>query len=1500
MRRNHLNLLCLPGFGPTSRDGWPGRSRFLFALVLSVIGTGIPAYGQGTWATVAPLPNARSQMGVTEGPDGRVYAIGGLTTAPPPYNAVNIAQAYNPANNTWVNIANLPTARYNLAVVSTGGLVYAIGGYSSSVLGTVETYNPATNAWTTAPPLPTPRQNLTAAVGSDGRIYAIGGSTDGGATTVSTVEAYNPTTRTWASGLTPMPTPRQGMSASMGNDGLIYVMGGLNNQQEVVLATVEAYNATLNSWSSRANMPTARTNPGSAVAADGTVYVFGGQLLSGQTLNTVEGYTASTNHWSTATSMPTARAPGGAAAGSDGRIYAVGGFGFTTGYVPLGVVEAFAPTLNTITTLLASPNPSAADQDVTLTATVSPNTATGTVTFLDGQSTIGAATLSNGAATLTLSTLPQGLHSLTAVYGGDTRDFTSTSAVVAQTVVTTICTYSLTPSSVSVIGGASSTSSFAVTAPSGCTWTAGVAAGSTGIVSLTNGSTGVGNGTVSYSLNANPNSTARTAIITVTGQNNFSQNYTINQAPAATVCTYTITQSSQSFQPAGGTGSVGIVTQGGCPWSVSTANVPWTTITSAANGTGNGTVTYSVPMYTSPVTRTGGLLIVGVSAGQPVTLTDILTQLGLVVMLSCTASLPPTGPAQIALEGRTEVLTPLTLTCTGVTTAITADITLALNTPVTNQVTAGLSDATLTNGAATQGAQVIGYSMLRWPAVTLRPVNGAAAVTLTNVRVDASSLAPPTGPGITATYPVTGRLAIVSAGAVPLTNPTLTLANAATTLVFQAGPPAPPNVTQEILQLSFQESPAAPLAFSSLAPATRLRAVVSNIPAGVLVYAPISSAGGAAKALLYATDCSGALGTPAAGISLAGGNYAPLTVTGGVATATWVVQSTTFGIDTLTFPVLLINPNGINLNVIQATGSLAPVSPPGVSCGSTDPSVSAVPRYRDFSTPPTAVFLRLTTAGTATRGSGQSTVAEMGAKRRTSPLASGSNVTLTFMDNVMNEGTTTVMNATVNGSVQTGTNLITCAANGGVGGTCTGYDPTNIMNTMQPGQYACTWSSLPPGSASCTGSGTEDPNANSQPTVPTSAGVTATGAPGDISATQASGLVTQDFGPNVQIENPLPGSVFGTVSVSGWAVDANFSVSNVQLQVDGVTQAMVTSFLPRQDICNAYSNYFGCLNGAGPNIGYSFTLDAETLTGAHVISVLATNANNPPVSNPSAPLNVNVQIAMKSTRVGVFRGGAAFIEDSNGNGAYDAGVDRFIANFTGPGGFVAGDYAVAGDWTGDGRTKVGIYRSSTGQWFLDANNNGVFDPGDFTYGFGGVAGDLPMVGDWTGVGKTCIGVFRSGFLWVLDLNCNGTFDGTGAGQDTSFPFGGISGDVPIVGAWTGKNARVGVIRKYAPGGVPIGNPFYWVPDSGDPNSGVAPANHQPDYSRVFAFGGLSGDVFVTGDWYSTGISVAGVYRNGLWVVDAAQPGDPQTSHNQPPLTFNYGGVAGDVPVTGKW
>ncbi len=95
-----------------------------------------------------------------------------------------------------------------------------------------------------------------------------------------------------------------------------------------------------------------------------------------------------------------------------------------------------APLASTTATLTLSPSPSTFGQIVTLTAVVSPSTATGLVTFYDGATVLGEAALASGRAVLNTIGLAAGTQALRAYYGGDARYAPSTSSSVTQTVNT--------------------------------------------------------------------------------------------------------------------------------------------------------------------------------------------------------------------------------------------------------------------------------------------------------------------------------------------------------------------------------------------------------------------------------------------------------------------------------------------------------------------------------------------------------------------------------------------------------------------------------------------------------------------------------------------------------------------------------------------------------------------------------------------------------------------------------------------------------------------------------------------------------------------------------------------------------------------------------------------------------------------------------------------------------------------------------------------------------
>jgi hypothetical protein len=89
---------------------------------------------------------------------------------------------------------------------------------------------------------------------------------------------------------------------------------------------------------------------------------------------------------------------------------------------------------DTSTGVVSSLNPSNYGQTVMFTATVTPASATGTVSFLDGATPLGSAPLSAGSASISTSALSAASHSITAVYAGNGSYNGSTSSALTQVV----------------------------------------------------------------------------------------------------------------------------------------------------------------------------------------------------------------------------------------------------------------------------------------------------------------------------------------------------------------------------------------------------------------------------------------------------------------------------------------------------------------------------------------------------------------------------------------------------------------------------------------------------------------------------------------------------------------------------------------------------------------------------------------------------------------------------------------------------------------------------------------------------------------------------------------------------------------------------------------------------------------------------------------------------------------------------------------------------------
>jgi hypothetical protein len=248
--------------------------------------------------------------------------------------------------------------------------------------------------------------------------------------------------------------------------------------------------------------------------------------------------------------------------------------------------------------------------------------------------------------------------------------------------------------------------------------------------------------------------------------------------------------------------------------------------------------------------------------------------------------------------------------------------------------------------------------------------------------------------------------------------------------------------------------------------------------------------------------------------------------------------------------------------------------------------------------------------------------------------------------------------------------------------------------------------------------------------------------------------------------------------------------------------------------------------------------------------------------------------------IGVFRPSTGtWYLDLNGNHAWDGcgtdGCGYFGMN---------GDLPVAGDWNNDGVSEVGTFRPGTGMWYLDLNGNDQWSGcGTDSCIHFGMSGDLPVAGDWNNSGPAKVGVFRpTTGMWYLDYNGNGQWDG--CGTDSCIHFG-MSGDLPVAGDWDGSGSgKVGVFRP---------STGWWYLDYN--------GNGQWDgcgTDRCINFG-MSGDQPVSGDWDGSGTAKVGVFRpsTGRWYVDLN--GNGQWDGCSVDGCY-YFGTAGDIAVTGSW
>jgi N-acetylneuraminic acid mutarotase len=149
-----------------------------------------------TWVFKKSMPTARYGFAIAVY-QNKIYCIGGVTSysTSSGYDVTGINEVYDPATDTWETKTPMPTARDSLQANVVNDRIYLIGGYvpDNSGLGAIsslnEVYDPATDSWITKAQIPTATMGYASAVVNN-QIYIIKQST----------QIYNTKTDAWSYG----------------------------------------------------------------------------------------------------------------------------------------------------------------------------------------------------------------------------------------------------------------------------------------------------------------------------------------------------------------------------------------------------------------------------------------------------------------------------------------------------------------------------------------------------------------------------------------------------------------------------------------------------------------------------------------------------------------------------------------------------------------------------------------------------------------------------------------------------------------------------------------------------------------------------------------------------------------------------------------------------------------------------------------------------------------------------------------------------------------------------------------------------------------------------------------------------------------------------------------------------------------------------------------------------------------------------------------------------
>lgn len=219
------------------------------------------------------LPHAWA-AGAKVGTDS-YWILGGATS----WGVTGLVEKYTPSakrsviDSKWV----MPKPVTNAGAAAIGSKIYVVGGLDANyaAVNNLQVFNTATGTWSSGKALPVKLSQPAVVSMPNGKLYVFGGSNEYD-TSVKTTYIYTPATNAWSTGAS-MPTARAfATGIQQGTTNVAWIMGGYSSPYlGYELKTVEVYNASTNSWSTKPSMTNKRA------AAAGAYYKSQNHVLNG-------------------------------------------------------------------------------------------------------------------------------------------------------------------------------------------------------------------------------------------------------------------------------------------------------------------------------------------------------------------------------------------------------------------------------------------------------------------------------------------------------------------------------------------------------------------------------------------------------------------------------------------------------------------------------------------------------------------------------------------------------------------------------------------------------------------------------------------------------------------------------------------------------------------------------------------------------------------------------------------------------------------------------------------------------------------------------------------------------------------------------------------------------------------------------------------------------------------------------------------------------------------